>query len=290
VTLALTLTMGDGVLLWLTGRTGVWRLSGRLGVAELTRSTRLLVIQLAHFAQFRIGTIVLAALGSTVAVGEYTIASRLTEGLIVLAMALSSSSLPLMGAAHAYNERANLTRVFERSYGVGTRMVAPLVAGLVLAAPVWVEGLFPRYPDAGPPAAVVGLAVAIFFASSQTTVLLNATHRDRTASRSAFAGLAVSVLASFLLGPFGAIGVAWARVAGELTRFAVEAAASVRDVGVRIQALAMPWIAVSPVLTGAAIAVATGWQRPFLWAAIAIVVLGSLPLVAAIRAAAERST
>lgn len=286
---AVALTIGDGLLLLLTRPTLVGGLSARLGLAQCLRAGPLVVIQLAHFGQFRVGTIALAALGSAVAVGEYTVASRLMEGLIILAMALSSSSLPLMGLAHARAARDGLTRVFEGTYALGTKAIAPLVAVLVLAAPAWTGILFPRYPEAGPPAAVIGLAVTIFFASSQTTVLLNAAQHDRTATLAALAGLGVSIIGSFLLAPFGTMGVAWARVAGELTRLSVEAFGIVRDLGVRPGALAAPWVAISPVLIGAAIAVAVDWQPPLLWGAAAVVGLGMAPLWPAIRKLISRS-
>jgi hypothetical protein len=85
------------------------------------------------------------------------------------------------------------------------------------------------------------------------------------------------------------MGVAWARVAGELTRLGVEAFGIVKDLGVRPSALAAPWVAVAPVLTGAAIAVAVDWQPPFLWGAAAVVGLGMAPLWPAIRQVLKRS-
>ena len=114
-------------------------------------------MQLAYIGQFRVGTIVLAAVGSAVAVAEYAIASRVAESLIILAAALTASSLPMIGAAHARNERLGLTSIFERSYSVGIRIIAPSVAVLVLAAPLWIGILFPHYPDVGTSTGIVGL-------------------------------------------------------------------------------------------------------------------------------------
>jgi O-antigen/teichoic acid export membrane protein len=269
------LTIGDVLLLALVSAGHGWRPPAwRVALAEAREHGRLMVIQLAHIAQFRVGTIILTALGSTVAVAEYSIASRMTEGLILIAAALTSSSLPLMGAAHTQDDRAGLSSVFDRSYDAGVRAVAPLVAGLVLAAPIWIAILFPLYPSVGAPSAIVGLAVMVFFASSQTTALLNAAHRDRAASWSAVGGLSASVLASISLVSFGAVGVALGRVIGEFVRLLVESAASVRGLEIRPSALVRPWFAVSPILFGAAIAVVGNWDPRYVWVASAVALAG----------------
>ena len=276
------LAVGDALLLALVSGGHGWRWPGwQNALGEFRSSRRLVVIQLAHIAQFRVGTIVLAALGSAVAVGEYSIASRMTEGLVVVAAALTSSSLPLMGAAHAKDNRAGLMSLFDRSYDAGLRVVAPLVAVLVLTAPIWITILFPRYPDVGSPSAVVGLAVIVFFASSQTTALLNAAHHDRAASWSAVGGLAASILASISLVSFGAVGVAWGRAVGEVVRLVAEAVAGVRKVGIRPWAIARPWCLIAPALGGAAIAAACHWQPPYIWVAALVVLAGTGPLLTA---------
>lgn len=276
ISVVIGLAIGDGLLLALVCRAHAWQPpKWQPAIARVRQSRRLVIMQLAHIGQFRVGTIVLAAFGSAVAVGEYAIASRVAEGLVILAAALSSSSLPMMGAAHAQDERVGLTRVFGRSYNVGIRVVAPLVATLVITAPIWIRILFPRYPGVGPASAVVGLAVMIFFASSQTTALLNATHRDRAASRSAVGGLVVSVLASSAMVSLGAAGVAAGRVAGELVRLLMEAAAGRRELGIPLALLLRPWFAVTPILAGATIAVAAGWQGPYPWIAAVVALAGT---------------
>ena len=270
------LAIGDGLLLAFVCRGHAWQPpKWQPAITQVRHGRRLVIMQLAHIGQFRVGTIVLAAFGTAVAVAEYTIASRVAEGLVILAAALTSSSLPLMGAALAQEERGGLTRVFGRSYNVGIRVVAPLTATLVLTAPIWIAILFPRYPGVGPPSAVVGLAVVIFFASSQTAALLNATHRDRAASRSAVGGLVVSVLASSAMVSLGAVGVAAGRVAGELVRLLMEAAAGRRELGIPLALLLRPWFAVTPILAGATIAVAADWQGPYLWIAAVVVLAGT---------------
>jgi O-antigen/teichoic acid export membrane protein len=240
-------------------------------------------MQFAYISHFRVGTIVLGAVGTDVAVGEYAIASRVAEGLIILAAALTASSLPMIGAAHARNERLGLASIFERSYSVGIRIIAPAVAVIVLAAPLWIGILFPLYPDVGTPVGIAGVAIILYFASSQTTALLNATHHDRPASWSAVAGLAASILGSITLFPLGAVGAAWARVAGEFVRLCVEATTAVRALEIRPAQLLRPWLAVSPILVGFAIGVAGEWQSPYIWIAVLAVAGGATHLLTAFR-------
>lgn len=271
------LVLGDVLLLVSVSRGHRWQQPDLAAATELLRSSReLLTMQLAYIGQFRVGTIILSAFGSALAVAEYSIASRVMEGLVVIAAALTASSLPLMAAAHAREERARLAGLFDRSYRLGLIIVASLAASLVVAAPVWIWALFPQYPDVGTPSAIVGLAVMIFFGSSQTTALLNATHHDRAANRSAVTGLAISALATFFLVPFGSLGVAWARVAGELARFVVEASAGIRYVGIRLLQLARPWLVTSPALVGASVAVLEQWRTPYVWIAASLVLVAAM--------------
>lgn len=268
--------VGDALLLAALYARHAWRAPALgPGLAVIRKSQQLLVMQLAYIGQFRAGTIVLAAAATPIAVGEYSIASRFAEGLIIIAVALSASSLPMIGAAHARNEPGVLASIFEKSYGAGLRLTAPVIGALALSAPLWNDVLFPQYPGLGPVFAVAGYGVIIYFASSQTTALLNATHRDEAASLSAVAGMLTSIAGLFILTPFGALGAAWARVAGEAVRLIIEATTAVRDLGVHVSALARPWLAISPVLIGIAIAMGGGWTSPSIWIAVAAVLLGS---------------
>lgn len=274
------LTIGDALLLASVVDDHEWqRPNWGAGLALIRARRSLLVMQLSYIGQFRVGTMILALFGSAVAVGEYTVASRIAEGMVVLAAALTASSLPMMGAVYAREDFVGLANLFNRSYRVGLLVIAPVVGALVVVAPIWIGILFPRYPGAGPAFAIVGLAVIIFFASSQTTALLNATHRDRAASWSAVVGLITSVLGSISLVSLGGVGVALARGGGELVRLFVEATAGVRDLGIQPVLLLRPWFAVSPVLVGAAIAVTGNWQAPLVWIAAAVVLGGTLRLL-----------
>jgi O-antigen/teichoic acid export membrane protein len=253
------------VLLLLAGGLGDAVRPGLRPVEQvIRRSTTLLVMQLAYIGQFRIGTVILAACGSAVAVGEYTVASRVAEGLVILAAALTASSFPMMGGAHARGDMATLERTIRRSYRLSLVLAAPIVAILALSAPLWVAVLFPRYPGAAAAYIPVGITVIVYFASSQTSAFLNASHRDRVASSSATAGLIASALGSWWLVGLGAVGVAAARLCGDILRLAIETMAMARTARVLTSSMPRTWLGIAPFVVVAVIQPLSGWSPPAL--------------------------
>jgi O-antigen/teichoic acid export membrane protein len=249
----------------------------------IQRAWTLLVMQLAYIGQFRVGTVILGAAGTAVAVGEYTVASRLAEGLVIMAAAVTASSLPLMGGAFARDDKTTLRRLMSKSYGLSLLAAAPPVALLALGAPVWIAILFPRYPGAAAVFIPVGLTVVVFFASSQTTAFLNASHRDRTAAMSASVGLAFSIVGSWWLVMLGAIGVAVARLGAELVRLAIETAAIARVAGYLTRSMGAAWIAIAPILIVVLVPAALGWSIPIVVVGGAVVVVFSVLAIARFR-------
>jgi O-antigen/teichoic acid export membrane protein len=262
VTVSAGLAVGDIlVLALLAGGLRDARPAGPAQVARVIRSAAtLLVMQLAYIAQFRIGTVILGAFGAVVAVGEYTVASRIAEGLVILAAAITASSLPLMGAAHSRGDLAGLERTVRRSYRVALLVSAPVIAILALSAPVWVRLVFPRYPGAASVYIPIGVTVVVYFASSQTSAFLNATHRDRIAAASAVVGVLAAILGSWWLVGLGAIGVAAARLGGEILRLAIETLAMARIAELLTSSMAGAWLRVVPFLLAAALPLVTGWS------------------------------
>lgn len=239
-------------------------------IASLIRRTwTLLLMNLAYVGQFRAGIVVLGAFGSAVAVAEYTVASRIAEGLVILASALTASSLPLMGAAFAAADTLAVRQTMGRVYRLSLAAAAPMVAVLSLTAPLWIALLFPRYPGAADVFIPVGLTVIVFFANSQTTALLNASHRDRIAAISASVGLVVAIFGSIWLVALGAIGVAIARLVAELARLTIETAMVARVAGYLIRPIAAAWVAIVPVLVVVLLPAVFGWSTP-------VIVLGAV--------------
>jgi uncharacterized membrane protein len=125
----------------------------------------------------------------------------------------------------------------------------------------------------------VGITVIAYFATSQTTAFLNASHRDRTAVASAVAGVAGASLGSWWLVGAGAIGVAFARLAGELIRLAIETATMARGTASVARSMAADWVSVAPVVAVAGMLLLTGWTTGAVlvgvgvtaaWAAVAV--------------------
>jgi O-antigen/teichoic acid export membrane protein len=288
VAVAAGLSFGD-ILIFLTLAPGL-REARRVGAAQIRRVIQrawtLLVMQLAYIGQFRVGTVILGAAGTAVAVGEYTVASRLAEGMVILAAAVTASSLPLMGGAFAQDDTASLRRTMSRSYRLSLLAAAPPVALLTLSAPIWIAILFPRYPGAADVFIPVGLTVVVFFASSQTTAYLNASHRDRIAAMSASVGLAVAIIGSWWLVALGAFGVAVARLVAELVRLAIETAAIARVAGYLMRSMGAAWVAISPVVAVIVAPAVLGWSIPLAVLGGAVVVLSGALGLARLRAGA----
>jgi O-antigen/teichoic acid export membrane protein len=123
----------------------------------------------------------------------------------------------------------------------------------------------------------VALSVTFFFASGQTTSLLNAARRDGYAAGTASAGFGATAIASLLVAPVGgAAGVALARAAGELSRLALEMIGVARTGLVETRRVLAVWGAVAPVMIGAGLAVVSGWDIVWTAAGIVIGALGGL--------------
>jgi O-antigen/teichoic acid export membrane protein len=277
IAVAAGLTIGDiFIFASLASEMRGWRLAPLARIAEvIRRAGTLLAMQLSYIGQFRIGTVILGALGTSVAVGEYTVASRIAEGLVILAAALTASSLPLMGLTFAREGTPAVGRVAMRTYGLALMAATPIVAVLAISAPIWIALLFPRYPGAAQVFVPVGLTVVVFFASSQTTAFLNASHRDKLAAVSAAAGLVAAAVGSLGLVAFGAFGVAIGRLLGECTRLSVETVAVMRAHPSLGPAMARAWLTMTPAIAAIASPLVFGWSAP-------VAVVGALAVTGAV--------
>jgi O-antigen/teichoic acid export membrane protein len=273
VSVAAGLAIGD--ILMFAALAGGLREARRVPFSEVSalirRTWTLLLMNLAYVGQFRVGIVVLGALGTAVAVAEYTVASRIAEGLVILASALTASSLPMMGAAFAGADTVAVRQTMGRVYRVSLLAAAPMVAVLTLTAPVWIAILFPRYPGAAEVFIPVGLTVIVFFANSQTTALLNASHQDRIAALSATVGLLVAIIGSVWLVALGAVGVAVARLVAEIARLTIETATVARVAGYVMRSIAAAWVAIIPVLVVVVAPAVVGWSIPVIVLGTAIV-------------------
>jgi O-antigen/teichoic acid export membrane protein len=255
------LSAGDVLLLLL-----LWRdLPGRgwaLGPAlRLLRvAPPLVAMQIAYIGEFRVGTLMLGVVGSAVAVGEYTVATKIAEGLVILAAAISATAYPTIATALSRGDRGLAGRIFDRTYAIALLSSTLMVGGLVVLVRLWLSVLFPRYPGAGLSFALVGIAVILFFVSSQTTALLNAEHRDRVATASSQSGLIVTIIGTLVLAPSGAVGVSAARIVGEAARQLLEIAAIARSHSGSVGRAAASWFVAAPVVAIAIVAGLDQWH------------------------------
>jgi len=255
------LSVGDLLLLLLLSRD----LPGRgwdLGPAFhlLRAAPPLVAMQIAYIGEFRVGTLVLGVVGSAVAVGEYTVATRIAEGLAIVAAAITATAYPMMATALSRGDRALAGRIFDRTYAIALLGSALMVGGLAVLVRLWLSVLFPRYPGAGFPFALVGVAVILFFVSSQTSALLNAEHRDRVATASSQSGLLVTVIGTLVLAPSGAVGVSAARIVGEAARQLLELVAIAHSRSGSVGGAIASWFVAAPVVAIAIVAGLDQWH------------------------------
>ena len=128
-------------------------------LSALRESPALMAMQLAYIGQFRVGTLVLGATATAQAVGDFTVAARAAEGVVILSTALTASSFPMMADARSRNAGIELARRFTDAYRVSLVLSAMLLALLTLGAQLWLPIAFPRFPGALEPFAVTSIAV-----------------------------------------------------------------------------------------------------------------------------------
>lgn len=218
-------------------------------ISSLREIPSLMVMQVAYVAQFRVGTIALGLTAGAMEVGNYTVAARIAEGMVILSTALTATTYPLIARAQAKGSKTDLSLQFVRAFRISLALSAPLLFLLTISARVWLPLLFPRYPEATESLGYVSLSVVLFFVSAQTTTLLNSLHDDLTASASASLGLVVSTVMSFVLGSSaGAVGVAIARLSGEGVRHLVETAWIVLRYRIASEMLLSWWVVIGALL------------------------------------------
>lgn len=262
-----------------------WTLRGRAIIDHLRSSPQLMVMQVAYMAQFRLGTLVLATVSTSVAVNEYTIAARLAEGLVVASTAIAATTYPLLAEAIARRAMDALDVDFARGYWASVGIGAALFAALCATSPMWFPFLFPDYAAAVTTFAVISVGVLFFFASGQTTAVLNAAHLDTEAAVSAGSAVVMTTVGGLALAPAGgALGMALARVSGDLVRLVIETARVARSGLLTTGRAWRVWLCALPLGIPIVVGLATGW------AAVALLASSTVGLVlAALALGASRS-
>jgi O-antigen/teichoic acid export membrane protein len=166
----------------------------------------------------------------------------------------------MMATALSRGDQRLAGGIFDRTYAIALLGSTLMVGGLAVLVRLWLSIVFPRYPGAGFSFVLVGIAVILFFVSSQTSALLNAEHRDRAATASSQSGLVVTIIGTLVLAPCGAVGVSAARILGEATRHLFEIVAIARSHSGSVGGAMASWFVAVPVIAMAIVAGLDQWH------------------------------
>jgi O-antigen/teichoic acid export membrane protein len=224
--LALTVSLAP---LWIAARRRLRASGDRVRSKDVMRSA--LPFGLMAFATllyYRLGTLVLGAVGSASATGNYTVASTLAFGLLMVPNAITTGLLPRLGAQEVEVEQLRTARSALRWTVVVCGLVSVLAASV--APYVLRYGFAARYEGAlGPLLLLLAGTVVIGVNGILGTVLI-ARRRTSIVAAQVGASLAVNAgLAIALVPRFGADGAAIATLVTELVALAILATATLRS-------------------------------------------------------------
>lgn len=216
---------------------------------------------------FRLDVFMLEAIRGSEAVGQYAVAFRISEAVLLGAMALSTTAFPRLVELSGEVSRPSLRRGFKALYvAAGFLGVAAAVA-VSLAVPPLLRAFLPSYVEAAQLVAVLIWSVAFMFVNVQTADLLIALGHTGAVTRIACFNLVLNAGLNLVLIPrYGAMGAVIATVATEGLNALMQGWYLTRRVDIPVPAA--PW-AVALALTAGAVL----WS-PGLGAAAATVALG----------------
>lgn len=188
---------------------------------------------------FRLDVFMLEALRGSEAVGQYALAFRVSEALLLVATALSASTFPRLAALAASAPSPAVEHAFGRLYRGACLVGTGLALAASLAAPPLLGLVSPAYAEGARLAGVLVWSVAFMFVNIQTADLLIATGRTRVVAGIALGNLSLNAMANFLLiPPLGALGAVLATVLTEGVNFVVQGWYVSRRVGIPLPARA----------------------------------------------------
>jgi O-antigen/teichoic acid export membrane protein len=151
---------------------------------------------------FRINTIMLASFVGLNAVASYAAAYKLSEAFLLVAAALSGTTLPVLAAALRGGPNREGVRAYQASILVSLATALPFALLLTLAGRFLLVHVFgPTYASSAYALAILGWATVLMAVNVQTTNALVALDRERLVFGVAAINLAVNVLANALLIP-----------------------------------------------------------------------------------------
>jgi O-antigen/teichoic acid export membrane protein len=187
----------------------------RRPVVETLRATApFALMTIATLAYYRAGTLLLAALRPAADTADFTIASNVALGLLVLPNAITTGLLPSLSAVRSPHERVRTARR-TLAWTIGLCLGLLLAAGLV--APLLITLVFGgRYNGAATPLFVLLAADLLIAISGVLGTMLIANRRVRPVAAQVMICLAVNLACGVVLvRAFGATGAAVATLVTE---------------------------------------------------------------------------
>lgn len=238
--IALTLSLAP---LWISARRRLRAFGDPVRQKDVMRSA--LPFGLMAFATllyYRLGTLVLGAVGSASATGSYTVASTLAFGLLMVPNAITSGLLPRLGAQTVEVEQLRTAKSALR----WTVLVCGLVSVLAASVSPYVlrYGFAPRYEGALVPLLLMLAGTVVIGVNGVLGTVLIVRRRTSLVAAQVGASLAVNAgLAIALVPRFGAYGAAIATLVTELVALAILATGTLRSAP---GLLPRPFVARSP--------------------------------------------
>lgn len=167
-------------------------------------------------AQMRSGQLILPFTSGMAAVGLYTVARRLVEGLNLLPSTFAMTLFPRLVSAWR-NDQALLPAQLQGGLRfAGSVAVVVLLGGLVWAGELMRTLFGSSYAGSGPVLRVLAGDLAVMSVNAILALAMIAVGRERTYAIALAAAAAMSIAGNLLLTPrLGATGAAWAALAGD---------------------------------------------------------------------------
>jgi O-antigen/teichoic acid export membrane protein len=146
-------------------------------------------------------TVALGSITGAAAAGEYNVIARVSEGLLVLSVAINASIAPQIARLHAQGQSHQIQKLVSKAARVGLLWTVPVgVFLMVLSHPVL--GVFgPAYEKAAGAFAILIVAQTLNVLLGPAGTLLLMTGHERTAARCFGIGTALNVLLALVLIP-----------------------------------------------------------------------------------------
>lgn len=187
------------------------------------------LMAVATLLYYRLGTLLLGAVGSPSATSSYTVASTLAFGLLMVPNAITTGLLPRLSAQSAESDRVKTTRRALR----WTVLICLLVSAVAASVAPYVlrYGFAPRYEDALVPLLVLLAGTVVIGANGILGTILIAHRHATVVAVQVGVSLVVNVaLCAALVPRFGADGAAVSTLVTELVALVLLVAATQRFV------------------------------------------------------------